>query len=74
MTSEKIPVGEESKVPTIYVIHDNTVPLEKGYYYGVHVLLHFNKEGGLNSKEGQVDVDLDPDEEDMEDVILYNKR
>ena len=35
------------------MISDGEVPLEKGYYHGVHVLLHFNKEGGVDSKEEQ---------------------
>ena len=56
------------------MISDGEVPLEKGYYHGVHVLLHFNKEGGVDSKEEQADVYLYPDEEDTENVILDDKR
>ena len=47
-TSEKSPMDEEPKVTTISVIPDETVDLEKGYYHSVHVLIHFNKEDGVN--------------------------
>ena len=40
---DNIPVEEEPTVPMITVIPDETVPLEKGYYNGVHLVLHFNK-------------------------------
>ena len=42
---------EEPEVPTIPEIPDETVPLEKGFYHGVYVMLHFNKEGGVDRKE-----------------------
>ena len=52
------------------MIPDETVPLEKVYLNGVHLLLTFNKEDGVKSNEKQVYVDPDPDEGDMEDVRL----
>ena len=70
---EKSPVEEEPKVPTITDIPDETVPLEKGYYHGVHEVIYFHKEGGVDRKEEQADVDPDTDEEDMEDVKLDDK-
>ena len=68
VTVDKIPVTEEAKVPTISVIPDETVDIEKGYYNGVYVLLQFNKEDGVNRRGAQVDRETDPDEEDTEDV------
>ena len=47
---------------------------EKGYYHGVFVFLNFNNQYGVNRKEQQADVNPDPDEEDMEYVILDNER
>ena len=35
VTVERIPVTEEAEVPTISVIHDETIDLEKGHYHGV---------------------------------------
>ena len=74
ITVYKSPVEEEPKVPMLAVIPDDTVPLEKGYYHGVHVLIYFDKENGIDSKENQADVDPYPDEEGMKDVTLDDKR
>ena len=41
---EKSPVEEESEVPTIPDIPKEQVTSEKGYYHGVYVIIHFNKE------------------------------
>ena len=57
---------------TITVKHDDTVPSEKGHYRGVHVVLNFNRNYGVNRKEDQADVDPYPDEEEMESVRLDN--
>ena len=56
MKEEKRPLQEEPEVPTIPEISDETVPLEKGYYYCVYVMLNFNKEGSVDMKQDQVDV------------------
>ena len=52
------------------MIPDETVPLEKGYYHGVHVLIHFNKYNCGASKEEQSYVEPDPDWEEMKDIRL----
>ena len=59
---------------TISAMTDKKFPSEKGYYNGVHVVLHFNNEDGVDRREEQVDVDPDHDEEDMEDVRLDKKK
>ena len=48
--------------------------MEKGYYRCVYVMLRFKKEVCVDSKEYQVDLEDDPDEEDMDDVNLDDKR
>ena len=48
--AEKSPVEKEPEATTIPVIPDETVPSEKGYYHGVHVVLYFYKEDGVDSK------------------------
>ena len=70
---EKTPMNEEAEVPMISVIPDESVNLEKGYYNSVYVMLNFNKEGCVDNKEEQADMDLYPDEEEMEDVKLDDK-
>ena len=35
-------MNKESELPTISEITDDTVYLERVYYHGVYVLLHFN--------------------------------
>ena len=51
VTLDDIPVTGEAEFPTIYSILDEKVDLEKGYYHGVYVILHFNKKDGINRKE-----------------------
>ena len=41
MKVERIPNTEEAEVPTLYIIPDETVYLEKGYYHGDYELLQF---------------------------------
>ena len=40
----------------------------------VFVLLNFNKEDSVDRKEDQGGMDPDPEEEDMEDVRIYDER
>ena len=65
-------MAKESEVSTISIITDETDNLEKGYYYGLYVLLQFNKEGGVYRKEDHIQMEADPDQEDMEDVESYD--
>ena len=53
MIVEKSPVEEEPEVLTIPVIPDETVTSEKGYYHGIHVVLHFHKEDDIYRKDEQ---------------------
>ena len=71
---EKILIEEEPEQPSIAVNTDDIVPSERGYYHGVHVLLHFHKEVGVDSKEEQDNVYPDPDEEDTGGLILDDGR
>ena len=59
---EKILVEEDPEVPIIPEIPEEQVTLEKGYYHGVYVILHFNKDDVVGRKEDQADVEQDPDE------------
>ena len=71
---EKIPVEDDPKVFTISEIPEDQVKKEKGYYCCVYVILHFKKEVGAGIKKEQADVEDDPDEEEMDDINLDNKR
>ena len=53
---EKIPVEEEPEVSTIPEIREDQVEKEKGYYRCIYVMLKFNNEVGVDSKEEQADV------------------
>ena len=55
---EKSLVEEEPGVPTNPEILGELVTSHKGYYHGVYVILHFNKEVGFYSKEEQEDVKM----------------
>ena len=72
-TVEKIPVEEEPEVPIIPVIPDQPVPLEKVYYHGVLGLINYNKQGRVCKKEEHLEVDPDPYEQKIKDVILQFK-
>ena len=52
VTLDRIPMDEEAEVPTIPKKPEEKVYLEKGYYHGVYLSLDFNKEDGVNTKEG----------------------
>ena len=41
---------EVPEVPTITEIPDETIRLEKGCHHGVYVMLHFNREVGVDMK------------------------
>ena len=43
MSAERRPVTKEAKVPTISVITDYNIDLEKGYYHTVYIFIHFEK-------------------------------
>ena len=50
MIVEKILVEKEPDVPKNPDIPEEQITLEKGYYHGVYVILHFNKEVGVDRK------------------------
>ena len=47
---------------------------EKGYYHDVYILLHFNKEDGVNRRENNSDMESYLDDREMEDLRLENER
>ena len=57
------------KVEAIPEVHD-----ELGCYNWVYISLYFNKGDGVETREEKVVVDPDTDEEDIEDVVLYDER
>ena len=72
--ADKILVEEEPEVSTIPEIPEDNVEKKKGYYRCVYVLLKFKKEDGVDSKEDQEEVGNDPDEEEMDEVNIEDKR
>ena len=70
----KIPVEEEPLVSTIPEILEDQVKKQKGCYQCVYVLPQFKEEDGVDGKEEQAELDNGPDEEEMDDVNIYNER
>ena len=54
----------------MYSIPGETVYLEKGYHHGFYLLPHFKKEGGVNIREDNTDIEEYPDKEEAEDVAV----
>ena len=57
-------------MPTITKIPEGKDTLEKVYYHGLYIILHFNMEDGVESNYDQRNIIEYPDEEEMEDVKL----
>ena len=59
---------------TIPEIPEDNVEKHKGYYRCVYVLLQFKTEDEIGNKEEQTELYNDPDEEEMDDVNIYEER
>ena len=70
MKVDRITATKESEVSTIFMKPEDVADLEKEHYHSVYVLLQFNKEGGVNIKEENIDMGEDPDREYMKDIRL----
>ena len=55
-------------------IPEEQVTSENGYYHGVCIIINFNKEDIVYSKQEQVDVEQYPGQEGMEYVKLDDER
>ena len=71
---EKILEEKEPGVFAIAEITEEQVELEKGYYRCVYAMLRFKNEVGVDSREEQVDMEDDPNENEMDGVNLDNER
>ena len=71
---EKILEEKEPEVFAIAEITEEQVELEKGYYCCVYAMLRFKNEVGVDSREEQVDMEDDPNENEMDGVNLDNER
>ena len=65
-------VEEEIEVREVEIIPE--VHEELGCYHWVYIYIHFIKEDGEDNREEQVGVDPDPDEEEIEDMVLNDER
>ena len=74
VTAHEILVEEAPKVSKIPEIPEDNFESHKGYYQCVYVLLQFKMEDGIDNKEDQKKSENDPDEEDMDDVNIDDKR
>ena len=63
MLVDKIPAEKESDVPTNHETPMEKVPLDKGYYHCVYVMINLKKEVDFNRKENNTEVEDDTDEE-----------
>ena len=53
----------------IHEVHE-----ELGYYHWVYISLHFIKEDGVYKSKEKLCMEPDPDEEEIEDVVLNAER
>ena len=44
-------MNKEAELPTISMMPDDTFYFDKVYYHVVHVLLQFNKQGGVDKRQ-----------------------
>ena len=58
-----------SKIP---VIQDDKSESHKGYYVCVYVILQFKTEDKIDNKEEQMELEIDPDEEEKDDMNIDN--
>ena len=63
---------EEIEVSEVEMIPD--IGQKLGCYHLVYVSQHFIKEYGLNTREEQVIVNPDPDQEEIKDVVLDDEK
>ena len=59
---------------TIPEIPEDIVESHKGYYVCVYVILHFKTEDKIDNKEEQMELEIDPDEEEKDDINIDDKR
>ena len=67
----------EDKEPEFFTnteILEEQVKTEKGYYQCVYVIIWFNNDFGVESKDEKADMEDDTDEEEMEDAKLDDER
>ena len=65
-------VEKEIKVREVDIIPE--VREELGCYHWVYISLYFIKDDGVYKRNYQIFVETDPDEEDIEDVVLNDVR
>ena len=72
--AHKILVEEEPGISKITETPEDNFEKQKRYYQCVYVLLQFKVEDEIDSKEEQMELENDTDEEDMYDVNIDDKR
>ena len=53
---------------------EESVDLNNGYYNGDYILLKFNQEGGVDIEVDHIDIEANPEMQDLQDIILDNER
>ena len=59
---------------TIPVIPEDKNEGHKGYYVCVYVILQFKTEDEIDNKEEQIELKIDPDEEEKYDINIEDER
>ena len=55
-------------------IPEDIVESHKGYYVCVYVILHLKTEDKIDNKEDQMELEIDPDEEEKDDINIEDER
>jgi len=74
VTPHEILVEEAPLVSTIPVIPEDKNEGHKGYYVSVYVILQFKTEDEFDNKEEQMELEIDPDEEEKDDIKIDDER
>ena len=74
VAAHEILVEETPLVSTIPEIPEDIVESHKGYYVCVYVILQFKTEEKIDNNEEHTELENDPDEEEMSDVNIDDKR
>ena len=74
VAAHEILVEEAPLVSTISEIPEDIVESHKGYYVCLCVILHFKTEDNIYNKEEQMELEIDPDEEEKDDINIDDER
>ena len=74
VAAHEILVEEAPLLSTIPVIQIDKKEIHKGYYVCVYFILQFKTEDEIYNKEEQMELDIEPNEEEKDDINIDDER